>query len=226
MQSPQEPIAKEFEDTLEGAAHDLTNILAANLMHLSFVKRTPFLPLDVTESLGEMEIETRRAVKLVRKILKAKKKSSDDKPGDASTEEGTVADTGLEMTNGGNETILLVEDEVGLRRMTALRLRKLGYAVLEAGHSSEALEQWERCAGKIDLVLTDVTLAGGMNGLELALQLKSKKASLNVILISGHEPAPSTSESGNGIIYLHKPCEPAYLEKTIRSCLDSTDANS
>ena len=65
---------------------------------------------------------------------------------------------------GGHETILVVEDEPVLRDMAHLILQDCGYQVLEAGSGAEALQVWDRHPGRIDLVLTDVVMPGGMSG--------------------------------------------------------------
>jgi CheY-like chemotaxis protein len=226
MQSPEKPKPIARENTPEGLAHDLNNILAANLMHLSVVRQSFHVPQVMTESLNEMEAETRRAVKLVRKLLDSTKPKTDAVMAERDEQDSAPAN-GLESVKGGSETILLVEDETGLRRMMALRLRKLGYAVLEASQSIEAAAQWDQSQGKIDLLLTDMAMPEGLNGHDLAQDMRSKKASLKIILLSGHEnPPPSSTGSDEGIIYLHKPCESAYLEKMVRTSLDSIHAKA
>jgi hypothetical protein len=94
---------------------------------------------------------------------------------------------GAEGIKGGSETVLLVEDEGVLRRVVGLSLRKLGYAVLDAGRGEEAMQLWEKHASKIDLLFTDMMMPGVMTGLDLARSLKEKKDSLKVIISSGQE---------------------------------------
>jgi CheY-like chemotaxis protein len=224
MPPPEKLKSTEGKNTSKALAHDLNNILAANLMHLGFLRQTPGLAEETIQSINEMEGETKRAVKLVRELLESNKPEIED----ALTSNPPIADSSEEIIGGGTETILLVEDEIGLRRMMALQLRKLGYAVLEASHSPEALEQWERSEGKIHLLLTDMTMAGGMNGLDLAQNMRSKNPSLKVILLSGYDTksTQSLSRLGKEIIYLNKPCDPGLLEKSVRACLDSNGTSA
>jgi len=124
-----------------------------------------------------------------------------------------------EEIKGGSETILLVEDELFLRRLTALCLRKLGYAVLEADNGVEALKVWEEHRQKIALLFTDMVMPGNMTGLDLAMRLRKEKETLKIISSSGYntdmEGPPLT-----GITYLPKPYAPAVLARVVRCCLD------
>ena len=125
---------------------------------------------------------------------------------------------------GGTETILLVEDEVSVRRVLALGLRKLGYAVFEAADGVQALNLWERHKAQIDLLLTDMVMSGGMTGLDLGERLRKGKSSLKIVLCSGYIRRITTPGvlAEKGISYLAKPYEYALLAKTIRDCLDQT----
>jgi CheY-like chemotaxis protein len=129
-----------------------------------------------------------------------------------------------EKIEGGSETILVVEDEVFVRRALALSLRKLGYAVLEAGNSLEALKIWQEQHEKIALLFTDNLMPGNMTGLGLAMRLRKEKSSLKIISSSGYSADLaffSTSE-GKQITYLPKPYAPAALARVVRRCLDES----
>ena len=85
----------------------------------------------------------------------------------------------------GNETVLLVEDDASVRVMTCNMLRHLGYEVLQARSGQEALAMMSQHAGTIDLLLTDVVMPG-MNGRELADQLKRHRPQTTVLFTSGY----------------------------------------
>ncbi|MFO1497123.1 MAG: PAS domain S-box protein [Verrucomicrobiota bacterium] len=123
---------------------------------------------------------------------------------------------------GGSETLLLVEDEVALRRTAALWLRKLGYAVLEAGTAAEALEIWAREQERVGLLVTDVVMPGGMNGLELAERLRQDRSNLPVIAASGYSADfPQLKAAGRATLaYMPKPYRPSALARLVRDCLD------
>ena len=131
-----------------------------------------------------------------------------------------------ERVRGGTETILLVEDELSVRRVAALCLRKLGYAVVEAANAAEALQRWEEHPLPIDLLLTDMIMPGGVTGLDLAAQLRERKASLRIILSSGYTQQGTTPGllTEQGLAFLAKPYENNLLARTVRDCLDQTSA--
>jgi len=83
------------------------------------------------------------------------------------------------------KTILLVEDEVMLLRLTAAMLRKLGYTVLVASNPDEAVEIARAHAGSIDLLLTDVVMPG-MSGRALRDRLTSQRAGIRCLYMSGY----------------------------------------
>ena len=85
----------------------------------------------------------------------------------------------------GQGTILLVEDEDGLRALNARGLASRGYTVLEAGNGLEAIEVLERSDGRIDLVVSDVVMPE-MDGPTLARELRSRNPDLKIIFVSGY----------------------------------------
>jgi len=85
----------------------------------------------------------------------------------------------------GSETILLVEDDEALRRLTAKLLVGEGYKVLEANDGHAAMEIARNYAGQIDLLLTDVIMPG-MGGNELATSLRESQPKLSILYMSGY----------------------------------------
>jgi signal transduction histidine kinase/CHASE3 domain sensor protein/FixJ family two-component response regulator len=86
----------------------------------------------------------------------------------------------------GSATVLLVEDEASVREVTGAILRELGYRVLEAGDGPEALRVFGENAAKVDLLLADVILPGGMKGSEVAQRLTEIAPGLRTLFISGY----------------------------------------
>ena len=80
--------------------------------------------------------------------------------------------------------ILLVEDDVLIRLVTADALRESGLAVIEAASADEALA-YLGAGGPVDLLFTDIDMPGSLNGLDLARRLKLTNPALPVILTSG-----------------------------------------
>jgi two-component system cell cycle sensor histidine kinase/response regulator CckA len=85
----------------------------------------------------------------------------------------------------GEGTILLVEDEEGLRALNARGLASRGYTVLEAGNGIEAIELFEKQGGKVDLVVSDVVMPE-MDGPTLLKELRKRKPALKIVFVSGY----------------------------------------
>ena len=124
---------------------------------------------------------------------------------------------------GSGETVLVVEDEAALRRLVCTVLRNRGYRVHAAGSGLEALNNWSRRLGEIDLLLTDVVMPDGVAGWELARELRSKKPALKVIYMSGYSTdLASQKEAGSlDIPFLQKPFGPDKLAELVRQTLQA-----
>lgn len=131
-----------------------------------------------------------------------------------------------EPVAGGNETILLVEDETSLRQQVARCLRMFGYEVIEASDPSEAVTLWQRRSRDIALLLTDMVMPGGDTGLDLADRLRSEKPELRVVLSSGYSTEIQKPEDRRleGVFYLPKPFGATLLGAVVRACLDGRAA--
>ncbi len=118
------------------------------------------------------------------------------------------------------ETVLVVEDQGEVRRLTRTILESYGYQVLEAANGAEALCFAEKHSGEIHLLLTDVILPG-MNGRTLSEHLRVLRPNLKVIFTSGY-PADVISRRGvleQDVAYLPKPFSPESLAVKVREVL-------
>jgi len=124
---------------------------------------------------------------------------------------------------GGNETILVVEDDEGVRDVAVGFLRRLGYRVLEAADASDALAQLEH-APDIDLLFSDVVLRGDMNGPALARQAIAHRPGLRVVFTSGYARSALPWREGldPSVELLPKPYRIGQLARTLRRVLDGT----
>ena len=121
----------------------------------------------------------------------------------------------------GNETVLLVEDEAGLREMAQELLCRQGYTVLTASSCDEALEVCALHPGPIHLLLTDVVMPKG-SGQELARRMRELHRGERVIFMSGY-PSETVLSHGAfepGVGFLEKPFTAETLTKKVRSTLD------
>ena len=122
---------------------------------------------------------------------------------------------------GGTETILLVEDEDGVRELARDILRSSGYTVLEARNGAEGLLLGERHQGPLDLLLTDVVMPR-MSGRELAERMASLRPDLSVMYMSGYTDDAVIRHGvlGADTAFLQKPFTPAALVQRVRETLD------
>jgi CheY-like chemotaxis protein len=123
----------------------------------------------------------------------------------------------------GTENILLVDDESPVRQLVRLVLERQGYRVLEARSGPDALVAFDESAARIDLLVTDLMMPGGMSGIELARELHRRDATLRVIYTSGYGPgynAPDMTLT-EGENFLAKPYVLSRLIGTVRRALDA-----
>jgi len=122
---------------------------------------------------------------------------------------------------GGNETILCVEDDRKIRDYVTMQLEGLGYKVIAAANADEALVI-VRQGSAFDLLFTDIVMPGSMNGRQLAETLMAGRPSLRVLFTSGYSDGalPLQGRAGQGIPLLTKPYRRAELARMMRRCLD------
>ena len=122
----------------------------------------------------------------------------------------------------GRETVLLVEDEPGVRRLVNETLRLHGYTVLEARHGIEALLMGAKHMGPIHLLLTDVVMPQ-MSGPEVAEKLVGVRPEVKILYMSGYPDHPVFSKGGVDTerSFLQKPFTPSGLAQKVREVLDS-----
>lgn len=123
----------------------------------------------------------------------------------------------------GRETVLLVEDEPGVRRLVNETLRLHGYTVLEARHGIEALLTGAKHLGPIHLLLTDVVMPQ-MSGPEVAEKLATVRPEVKVLYMSGYPDHPAFSKGGIDTehSFLQKPFTPSTLAQKVREVLDGS----
>jgi len=121
----------------------------------------------------------------------------------------------------GSETLLVVEDDDMVRRVAVRILRDQGYVVHDTGDPVEALAVFERLGGAIDLLVTDVVMAG-MSGKELANQLRARRPALKVLYTSGYTENTIVHHGvvDVGVNFLEKPYVPDELARRVREVLD------
>jgi signal transduction histidine kinase len=123
----------------------------------------------------------------------------------------------------GNETVLVVEDEMAVRELVTRVLRAQGYLVLEAITGVDAIRVAEAYApATIDLLLTDVVMPE-LGGQAAAAQISVRNSSMKVLFISGYTDSAIVHHGHlePGVAFLHKPFTPATLTRKVREVLDT-----
>lgn len=122
----------------------------------------------------------------------------------------------------GHETILLVEDEPAILKLTKIMLERLGYIVLAASTPGEACRLAREFAGEIHLLMTDVVMPE-MNGRDLAKNLLTLYPNLNRLFMSGYTANVITHHGvlDEGVHFIQKPFSKNALAAKIREAIDS-----
>jgi len=121
----------------------------------------------------------------------------------------------------GCETILLVEDEKGVRELAREYLEQIGYTVLGAENSQEAIEVAKNHPGTIELLFTDVVMAG-MSGRQLAEKMAKLRPGIRILYMSGYADEAIVHHGilGRGVVLLQKPFTLNSLALKVRETLD------
>jgi CheY-like chemotaxis protein len=121
---------------------------------------------------------------------------------------------------GGNETILVVEDDKLVRDYVLTQLHSLGYVTLDAANAAEALAIVE-AGNEFDLLFTDVIMPGAMNGRQLASAIGRRKPALKVLYTSGYTENAIIHHGrlDAGVLLLAKPYRKSDLAVMIRKAL-------
>jgi CheY-like chemotaxis protein len=128
---------------------------------------------------------------------------------------------------GGTETILLVEDEPTILRMTRMMLERKGYSVLSAATPAEAIEKAKNHSAVIDLFITDVVMPQ-MNGRDLAGQITEIYPDTGQLFMSGYTSNVIAHHGilDEGVAFIQKPFSMADMTEKVRELLDmASDKN-
>jgi nitrogen-specific signal transduction histidine kinase len=133
-----------------------------------------------------------------------------------------VAETSLSGSEGGDEHILLVEDDALVRQYVVTQISRFGYHTLAAGNAAEALAIID-AGERVDLLFTDVMLPGGMNGRQLATDAAKRRPGLKVLYTSGYTENALIHHGrlDAGVLLLPKPYLSSDLARMIRTALES-----
>ena len=119
------------------------------------------------------------------------------------------------------ETVLLVEDEAGVRHLAKRILDRAGYRVIEAANGDDAERLFAYHHGSIDLLITDVVMPG-CGGPELLARLQQKSEALRVLYMSGYTEQTAVTKAGidRGLPFVQKPFTGAEFSRLVREALE------
>jgi CheY-like chemotaxis protein len=192
------------EDGSRSTLHHLNNLFQVIMGSLELLKRNREVPAETVDTAIRA---TREASALAQRLLASPRQRPAEPP---------RARLG--------ETVLLVEDDGEVRRWAASALETLGYRVVQAADAAAALELLDSpAARRIDLLFTDVVLAGGMTGRELAEALAARRPHVPALFTSGYPREPSAAADA---VDLEKPYELERLASVVRSAIDAASSTA
>jgi CheY-like chemotaxis protein len=219
---------EEANKTSSFVAHELNNLLTVIQINAEFLLASAGDDPESAEELDEIQRASRRASILARQLLASSKLEPFDRvAAEASlkkkTSRATADKTRATSTEPGarvGETILLVEDEAGVRALARKILTQVGYRVLDAADGAIALRIAASHVGEIDLVLTDVAMPN-LGGRGMVEELRELSQDLRVLFMSGYpkqEVFPD-KEIAKSTPYLQKPFTSETLLSEVRAAL-------
>lgn len=139
--------------------------------------------------------------------------------------QGAIDVARVEKVMGGNELILVVEDDILVRNYVVTQVRSLGYRTLSAANADEALNAI-RSDPTIDLLFTDVIMPGPMNGRQLVDEVRKLHSDFKVLYTSGYTENAIVHHGrlDAGVLLLAKPYRKADLARMIRLALKGANA--
>lgn len=131
------------------------------------------------------------------------------------------ADLAVAPEGGRGERVLLIEDDPGVRRTISGWLARYGYRVLACADGPAGLARYEAEAGRVDALLTDMVLPGGLGGRQVVERLRERAPALPVVLMSGYSAELVEGGIPPGATLVEKPCEPRALAGALRRAIDA-----
>lgn len=224
---PRNPRLEEATQTAGLVAHELNNLLTVININTEFLLESTRDNPTSADELAEIQRAAQRASILARRLLASSRREAFD-PSVAQTTKRRTPPRGAAAKGNRKdrvtETVLLVEDERGVRSLAKRVLTQRGYRVLEAADGAIALRIAAGHVGEIDLVLTDVDMPN-LGGRGMMEELKELSPDMRVLFISGHpkEEVFQDRAQARKTPYLQKPFTAEALCNEVRSALGYTD---
>jgi len=195
-----------------GVAHDFNNLSAVIELNATMALDVVGADSPAREDLLGILDATREAGELTRRLVSFSKAAPQD-PEDIPASPGIPAPPRPAPARAGGPRVLVAEDEPGIRKQLGRLLPRLGFQVESAPDGASALAAFEAAPDSFDLVLTDIVMPG-MQGPDLARQLRARRPSLPVIFMTGYADIEAAALSGP---LLRKPFSVPDLEEALRA---------
>jgi CheY-like chemotaxis protein len=226
---PRNPRLEDATKTAGLVAHELNNLLTVININTEFLLDSTSENPTSAEELREIQRAAQRASVLARRLLASSRREHFD-PGPAQTTKkrtpprGSAQKGKADAKDRVTETVLLVEDEPGVRGLAKRVLTQRGYRVLEAADGAIALRLAAGHVGEIDLVLSDVDMPN-LGGRGMVEELKELSPDMRVLFMSGYPkkeifPEPARARRTP---YLQKPFTAEALCNEVRKALGYSD---
>lgn len=226
---PRNPRLEDATKTAGLVAHELNNLLTVININTEFLLDSTSENPTSAEELREIQRAAQRASLLARRLLASSRREHFD-PGPAQTTKkrtpprGSAQKGKVDVKDRVTETVLLVEDEPGVRGLAKRVLTQRGYRVLEAADGAIALRLAAGHVGEIDLVLSDVDMPN-LGGRGMVEELKELSPDMRVLFMSGYPkeeifPEPARARRTP---YLQKPFTAEALCVEVRKALGYSD---
>ncbi len=139
----------------------------------------------------------------------------------------TAAPVAAPQRAGANDVILLVEDDADVRSLARCVLEEAGYRVLEAADGHHAISAWQEFNGRIDLLLTDMVMPGGLSGSDVAERFNVDRPDSKVLFSSGYSTDLFSGQMNPrvGFNYLPKPYLARQLTDAVALALAGSPAS-
>lgn len=225
---PRHPRPEDATKTAGLVAHELNNLLTVININTEFLLDSTSENPASAEELREIQGAAQRASVLARRLLASSRREPFDPSATQTTSKRTpvrtTAKSDVDAKDRVTETVLLVEDEAGVRGLAKRVLIQRGYRVLEAADGAIALRVAAGHVGEIDLVLSDVDMPN-LGGRGMVEELKELSPDMRVLFMSGYPkdqvfPEPARARKTP---YLQKPFTAEALYNEVRSALGYTD---
>lgn len=132
------------------------------------------------------------------------------------------------LVMGQGETILVVEDDAIIQNLIKLLLERAGYRVLTCSSGAEAIALWHKQPMEINLLITDMVMPGGINGIQLIKSFRAKQPNLKAIIVSGYSSSldDELEQFSGTVAFIAKPFELHAMQAKVRAALSQNDAST